>query len=202
VACGNPAMEMPDYETSDAAADSQQTTDSQTVSEDADSSVLEEDSSVMENDGSDSSVSLDSSDAGSDSRATDAAREPNVLYRTSDGGYEGMIEFNATEIVQDGGVRNTIEEIRNHYRNPDNGDYVARIIVGGCSQTLLHRSSIVYENIYGDSSVTSLAFTLFFSCMMPPATMETRIQVQTCIGIVTETCTAVSDSVSKTVRVE
>lgn len=89
IACGNPTMEMPDHESSDSAADSQQFHDSQMVSEDADSSVVEEDSSVME---SDASVS-DSSDSGSDSsRADAAARETNVLYRTGLSRIEFLVE--------------------------------------------------------------------------------------------------------------
>lgn len=91
IACGNPTMEMPDRESSDASADSQQFPDSQMVSEDADSSVIEEDSSVVE---SDASVS-DSSDSGSDSSRADAARETNVLYRTGLSRIEFLVEDTA-----------------------------------------------------------------------------------------------------------
>lgn len=137
IACGNPTMEMPDRESSDASADSQQFPDSQMVSEDADSSIIEEDSSVME---SDASVS-DSSDSGSDSsRADAAARETNVLYRTADGGYEGIISLSrdTDSISYDGGPNSDfIVKIGARYktsvRQGGVNDILGRVFVSGCS---------------------------------------------------------------------
>jgi len=203
IACGNPTMEMPDRESSDASVDSRQFPDSQMVSEDADSSVIEEDSSVME---SDASVS-DSSDSGSDSsRADAAARETNVLYRTSDGGYEGVIEFNSVEISTDAGINPTMRIIGNRIRNyATAGDNFGRIFPSGCSYVLLNRFSVIHQNIEGiaDSGPQDLVFSFSVSCGSAP----TRIIMQTCSGVTSvltensfDTCTILS--ISKTVRVE
>lgn len=199
IACGNPTMEMPDRASSDASADSPQFPDSQMVSEDADSSIIEEDSSVME---SDASVS-DSSDSGSDSsRADAAARETNVLYRTSDGGYEGVIEFNEIEIISGGDTMTVIG-----YRIRDqmfSGPIVGRVIVSGCPSAIfiLTTSLVLHQNIAGiaDSGPRDLVFSFSSSCAGPQLRLETCRSNLDSNSVLA--CSAISPSISKTVRVE
>jgi hypothetical protein len=157
-ACGQ-GNELHDV-TTDQSFDSQQTPDSQMVIEDVDSSILQEDSSLTEVDAFDASVVSDAdltdswNDAGIDSARNDAsridaAREPNVLYRTSDGGFEGIISIsrNIDSTSYDGRINSDfISVVGVRYFNPYLGRILGRIFVAGCpanSWIYLYSSNIL-----------------------------------------------------------
>lgn len=160
-ACGTP-QQMPDMETPDAAADSQQMIQedssraSDAVSEET--STGTEDSSV-ESDASDSGTNIsDASDSSFDA-STDSGlvREPNVVYRIG----ESVIEMSRGELLSylgDSGA-NFVEYMNSNYRICNANLSVARIQMGTCS-VFIQRQDVDYwqHPSSSDASVVGLRF--------------------------------------------
>lgn len=203
-ACGTP-QQMPDMETPDAAADSQQMIQEDSsraadaVSEET--STSPEDSSV-ESDASDSGTNIsDSSDSSVDA-STDSGlvREPNVMYRTSDGGYEGVIELSGSEIISDGGVTPFATEIRRRYANrgtiSQDSTIVARATFAGCSVVDILPRNVLRDSVYIDGGMPSFSFSISAGCV------ASRLIIETCTNSVNAFVADCILSLSKNVRVE
>lgn len=200
-ACGTP-QQMPDMETPDAAADAQQmiqedsSRPADAVSEET--STVSEDSSV-ESDVSDSGANIsDSSDSSTDSGSL--VREPNVMYRTSDGGYEGIIELSGSEIISDGGVSPFAAAIRQRYANREtisqNSTIVARATFAGCSVVDIFPRNVLRDSVYIDGGVPSFSFSISAGCV------ASRLIIETCTNTVNAFTADCIRSLSKNVRVE
>jgi len=226
-ACGQ-RNELHDV-TTDQSFDSLQTPDSQMVIEDGDSSILQEDSSLTEVDASDvsdadltDSWNDSSSDSGIDSSRidssrVDAAREPNVLYRTPDGGFEGVLSLSRDidSISYDGRVSSDfIATVGHRYHNHLYlGSILGRIFVAGCpanSWIYLYPSNIlsIFPNSHLDGITRNL--TIYISGSCPTLSSGTAIvRTETLVGFIPlsmEGFVGVNDSyllfLNKTVRVE
>jgi predicted small lipoprotein YifL len=160
-ACGTP-QQMPDMETSDAAADSQQMIQEDSsraadvVSEETTSSP--EDSSV-ESDASDSGANIsDSSDSSTDSGSL--VREPNVVYRIG----ESVIEINRNELLSylgDGGA-NFVEYMNSNYGNCNPDLPVARIQIGSCT-LFIPRQNVDYWQHPSSADASAIGLKFHFS---------------------------------------
>lgn len=201
-ACGTP-QQMPDMETPDAAADSQQMIQedssraSDAVSEET--STGTEDSSV-ESGASDSGTNISDSSVEASVDSGSLVREPNVMYRTSDGGYEGIIELSGPEIISDGGVTPFAAAIRNRYANREtisqDSTIVARATFAGCSVVDILPRNVLRDSVYIDGGMPRFSFSISAGCA------ANRLIIETCTNTVNAFTAGCIRTLSKNVRVE